>query len=107
MQPDESLSRLSCKRNRDGQLTGDVADREQFAQLKAYIFRVLSKLIDQIASGEVTPNPYTRGSSYSACSFCPYRDICHYATVKDRRNYKTMTAQRFWEEIGKELKDNG
>lgn len=107
MQPDESLSRLSCKRNRDGQLTGDVADREQFAQLKAYIFRVLSKLIDQIASGEVTPNPYTRGSSYSACSFCPYRDICHYATVQDRRNYKTMTAQRFWEEIGKELKDNG
>ena len=29
------------------------------------------------------------------------------AEVKDRRNYKTMTAQRFWAEIGKEMDRNG
>ena len=27
--------------------------------------------------------------------------------VSGRRNYKAMSAQRFWEEIGKEMKGNG
>ncbi len=107
MQPEGMPNRLSCKRGKDGQLTGDIADREQFAQLKTYVFHILAQLVDQIASGEVEPNPYTRGSSYSACTYCPYQHVCHYANLSGRRNYKTMTSQRFWEEIGKELDRHG
>jgi ATP-dependent helicase/DNAse subunit B len=59
-------------------------------------------MVTQIASGEVTPNPYTRGTSHDACSFCPYGAVCRKDTVQGRRNYKTMTAERFWDEIGKE-----
>jgi hypothetical protein len=55
----------------------------------------------------VTPNPYTRGSSFNACTYCPYGRICHSAYVEGRRDYKTMTAQRFWEEMEKEMNGRG
>ena len=75
--------------------------------LKEYVYKVLRNLVNDIASGSVTPNPYTRGTSHSACSFCPYGTVCHRDEVEGRRNYKTMTAQRFWDEIGKEACDHG
>ena len=107
MDPDEGMSRLSCKRKKDGTLVGDLADRDQLKQLRQYVFTVLGNMVDEIASGRVDPNPYTRGTSHDACAFCPYGAICHKKRVEGRRNYKTMTAQRFWEEIGKEVKHHG
>ncbi len=92
---------------KDGTLSGDLADRDQMKLLEGYIFRYLGKLVEDIASGNVTPNPYTRGSRHNACAFCPYGSICHQATVEGRRNYKTMSAQRFWEEVEKEMKHHG
>ena len=102
MEPGDEITRLSCKRNKNGELVGDVADREQLKMLRRYIFRYLGDLVDEIAAGRVDPNPYTRGSSHSACAFCPYGSICRLEAEEGRRNYKTMTAQRFWEEIGRE-----
>jgi ATP-dependent helicase/DNAse subunit B len=104
---DPEMSRLSCKRKKDGTLTGDLADREQLRQLRQYVFALLGKMVDEIASGKVEPNPYTRGSSHDACAFCPYGGICHKQSVPGRRNYKTMSSQRFWEEIEKEVKSHG
>ena len=105
MEPGGELSRLSCRFGKDGQLQGDVADPEQLRQLRSYIFDYLGELVDDIAIGRVDPNPYTRGSSHSACAFCPYGSVCAADREAGRRNYKTMTAQRFWEEIGKEEHD--
>lgn len=106
MENSDSPTRLSCRRQKDGTVTGDVANRTQFKQLNKYVFQLLGKMVDDIASGNVTPNPYTRGSSHNACSFCPYGTICHSATVEGRRNYKTMSSQRFWDEIGKEVSEH-
>ena len=103
MENTESPTRLSCRRKKDGTITGDVASREQFKQLNRYVFQLLSKMVDDIASGNITPNPYTRGSSHNACRYCPYGNICHAVTVEDRRNYKVMSSQRFWDEIKKEV----
>ena len=107
MEPEGSPKRLSCKLGKDGSLTGDIADREQLKQLKSYVFHVLAKLVEEIASGHVEPNPYSRGASQDSCAYCPYKAVCHFNTVADRRNYKTMTAQRFWEEIGREMSRHG
>jgi ATP-dependent helicase/nuclease subunit B len=75
--------------------------------LEGYVFRVLEHLVEEIASGKVAANPYSRGTSHNACSFCPYGSICHPESLDTRRNYKTMTSQRFWEEIGKEMQKRG
>ena len=103
MDDSEDAVRLSCKRKKDGTVTGDIATREQFQLLHHYVFQLLGKMVDDIASGDVTPNPYTRGNSHIACRFCPYGAICHSATVENRRNYKVMSSQRFWDEITKEV----
>ena len=107
MEPGEKPQRLCYAVKSDGSLSGDLADREQLTLLRAYLRRILGKMVDEIASGNVQPNPYTRGTSHSACTFCPYGAVCHEAEVEGRRNYKTMTAQRFWEEIGKEMDTHG
>ena len=104
MEPGDHPQRLCYTIRKDGTYSGDLADRDQMKLLEKYVFHVLKRLVEDIASGKVDPNPYTRGSSHSACAFCPYGSICHEATVEGRRNYKTMTAERFWEEVGKEMR---
>ena len=102
MDHSEGWDRLCCKQKKDGTLTGDLADGSQLGLLKDYIMSYLSGMVEDIASGNVAPNPYTRGTSHDACAFCPYGQVCHKDTVPGRRNYQKMDAQRFWEEIGKE-----
>ena len=106
MEPGEPVL-LNYKFDKDGDLTGDLADREQLKLLKAYTMKLLGNMVDDIASGNVSPNPYTRGTSHNACTFCPYGNICHSEQVAGRRNYKTMKPERFWEEIRKEMDHHG
>lgn len=107
MENKEAPTRLSCRRKKDGSIIGDIASRDQFKLLSRYVFQLLGNMVDEIASGNVSPNPYTRGNSHNACRFCPYGAVCHAATVEDRRNYKAMSSQRFWDEITKEMSNNG
>lgn len=107
MEPGENPKRLSYSRKKDGSISGDLADRHQLHLLKAYVFKLLGNMVDEIASGKLEPNPYTRGTSHNACAFCPYKAICHPESLDSRRNYKAMSAQRFWEEVEKEVKDHG
>jgi ATP-dependent helicase/nuclease subunit B len=107
MDPDDGMFRLSCKRKKDGTLVGDIADRDQLRQLRQYVFTVLGRMVDEIASGQVDPNPYTRVSTHNACQYCPYGSVCHRESVAGRRNYKTVSQDEFWERIGKEVEGNG
>lgn len=107
MDPNGQSKRLSCTIKKDGTISGDSADREQLDDLETYVFRVVGKMVDEIASGNVTPNPYSRGASHDACAFCPYGSICHKGAAQDRRNYKAMPAKKFWEEIDKEMNRHG
>ena len=107
MEPGDDPVRMCYSIRKDGSLAGDLADREQLRLLESYIMKTLKAMVEDIASGNVEPNPYTRGTAHSACDYCPYGSVCHKASVEGRRNYKTMTAQRFWEEVGKEMHPNG
>ncbi len=104
MEPGENPQRMNYTVRKDGTFSGDLADREQLKLLEGYIFRFLGKMVEDIASGNVEPNPYTRGSSHNACAFCPYGSICHAHQVEGRRNYRAMKPQKFWEEVEKEMK---
>ena len=107
MEHDSTISRLPYTRKKDGTIQGDLADSRQMALLKTYVFSLVGKMVDDIASGCVTPNPYTRGSSHSACTFCPYGAVCHSGNVEGRRDYKAISAQKFWEDIEKEAGGHG
>ena len=107
MEPDGAVHRLDCSNKKDGGISGAVADRQQFQMLKCYVFNLLSQMVDTISAGDITPNPYTRGSYHNACAFCPYGEVCHPEDVPGRRDYQAMNADRFWEEIEKEMKHRG
>lgn len=107
MEPGDQFRILDCKRKADGTVSGDVATREQLALLEEYVFRVVGELVDQIASGDVSPNPYTRGSAHNACRFCPYEPVCRLSREKGRRNYKMMTAREFWNRLEQEVEHHG
>lgn len=107
MGPEETAFRMPFSRKKDGTVSGDVADSKQFELLKCYIFNLLKKMVDDIQSGNIEPNPYTRGSSHNACTFCPYGAVCHSASVENRRNYKAMSAQQFWECVQQEVTQDG
>ncbi len=107
MEPGEKPQRMNYTVKKDGSLSGDLADRDQLKLLEGFVFRVLARMVEDIASGNVEPNPYTRGTSHDACAFCPYGAVCHKASVEGRRNYKKMDAKRFWEEVGKEMCGHG
>lgn len=107
MDTEESSKRLCVSTKKDGTLSGDFADTAQFKLLRAYVFLLLGKIVDEIASGFVDPNPYTRGSSDHACRFCPYGAVCHPENVDGRRNYKAISAQQFWEDVEREVNAHG
>jgi len=107
MEPSESPIRMPYKRNKEGTLSGDIATAEQFGMLRKYIFCLLAGFVEDIASGHVAPNPYTRGASHNACQFCPYSTVCNADGVEGRRNYKAMSSERFWDEIEKEMSKHG
>ena len=107
MEPGDKPKRLSFTRRKDGTLSGDLADREQLRLLKAYVYILLGSIVDDIVSGSIEPNPYTRGSRHNACAFCPYGAICHKENVEGRRDFAAMQAQRFWEEVEKEVRNRG
>ena len=107
MEDMDDPKRIPCKKKKDGTIVGDIADTKQFALLKTYVFSLVAGMVDEIASGNVSPNPYTRGSSHDACGFCPYGSVCHKHSVTGRRNYKAITAQQFWEDVERLVNKNG
>lgn len=107
MEPGEKPKRLSYTKKKDGTISGDLADRQQMELLKGYIFALLGKMIDDISSGCVDANPYTRGSRHDACAYCPYSAICREHADSGRRNYAAMSSDDFWIGIEKEVNGHG
>lgn len=102
MDPSEKFDSLDCSVTKDGVIKGNVADRESMGLLRVYMMKLLGSMAEDIASGNVEPNPYTRGTAHDACTFCPYGAVCHAKSVTGRRNYKALSAEEFWQGIGKE-----
>lgn len=106
MAPEGDLRRLCCTEKK-GELVGDLADPAQMRLLEKHVFQAVAAMAADIRSGDVTPNPYTRGSSHDACRYCPYASVCRSGSDSGRRNYKAMSSAEFWEELGKEEEDRG
>ena len=107
MEPGETPIRMPYKRKKDGTLSGDLADRSQLELLKKFVFRYLQKMVDDIASGNVAANPYTRDARKNACRFCPYGQICHKNDVTGRRVFEAISAERFWNDLTEEVRGHG
>lgn len=107
MEPETPFRRLPCKENKYGEIVGDVADRKQLQKLKRYISIFLSSLLDDLSEGNVEPNPYMRGRYSGACVYCPYTSICAQREIPGERNYEAVKAEKFWDDIDREVNHHG
>lgn len=85
----------------------ELVDGSRMRMLKKYVFQVLKNLVEEIASGNVKANPYSRGSSFHACDYCPYGSICREVPPEQERNFKAVPAHVFWEDVEKEVQGHG
>ena len=99
---DPASGRLCCKWDKEENLSGDIASRSQFRLLKSHVYRKLREMVNAVAAGQVEPNPYTRGSSFDSCTYCPYAAVCHKETVTQRRDFKKIEGAEFWQRLSEE-----
>lgn len=102
MEPEALGTRLPVKEKKDGSLAGSLASSHQFKLLEGFVFHLLADLVEEIATGNVSPNPYSRGSAFDACRFCPYGSVCHPEKYAEKRNFRALKASEFWELVEKE-----
>ncbi len=95
---DGSPTYLPYTVKKDGTRTGDLMNREQMQLLRRHVDRRLRELLEQMAAGEVSPNPYFKGPSVSACQWCDYKLGCQ-PEAGCRRYFAKRTYQDFWEAL--------
>ena len=86
-----------------------VTDR-QFDLLRGYARDRMRRIADAILSGQILPKPSRKDPGTSACTWCPYRDVCRFdPRAKDMayRDREKRSSQENWEIIGKAMEKEG
>lgn len=104
MEPGSQPRLLPYKRMKDGAAIGDLADNTQMRLLERYVSHKLEALADRLATGDVTPDPYIRGT-HSICQYCEFASACHVNDVGEKRIMKAVSAQEFWTQLEREEKE--
>lgn len=85
-------------------LTGDLATREQFAQMERFVAQSLEEMTDAMLSGVVAPDPLIRGPMASSCQYCDYQSACHQDLCAIHKRYiAAVKPERFWQEVERRL----
>lgn len=88
-------------------ITGDLATEEQMRLIERHVMRSVAEMADQIAEGDIVPNPIVRGQ-YSSCNYCDYKTVCHKdMDTQKRRILAETSAAKFWEELERREKEHG
>ena len=85
-----------------------LADEAGFAALKRHVARTLGRVADEIAKGDIRPQPYWRGEKNNACVRCDYREICRVDSGEvPLRRRREIKFTEFWEELREEDRHGG
>lgn len=88
---------LPCKPDKDGELRGYLASPEQLALLRRHVWRTMERIADEIAGGNLRPNPYFQGSEQGACRFCQFAPVCHLDSCDaEKRYFSAKKETEFW-----------
>lgn len=80
---------------------GVVTDR-QFNLLRSYSRDRMQRSAASILSGQIVPNPAMLDSNSTACTWCPYRDVCGFDPRRKGTGYREKakrSAAESWEII--------
>lgn len=92
--------------NRKDSRTGDLASEGMFQLLERFVNQSLADMTDGMYAGQLTPDPIFRGTSWSSCAWCDYRQVCHMDACRhDNRTIAAVTPGKFWEEVERRERD--
>ena len=98
---------LPYKQGKEGR-RGDLFDRAQLKLLRRHVERELRRLVDEVAGGDVQPNPYSRGPDAGSCTWCRFEPVCRFAASGgQKRSYAKLQAAEFWQKLEKEAGEDG
>ena len=100
MEPSEGTPQYLPYQVKKGELTGDLAGREQLEQLERFVMRSVQEMTGQMLTGRLEPNPILRGPMHSSCMYCDFAQACHRDSCKHANRYiAAVKAEKFWEEL--------
>ena len=106
--PDKLYSPL--KYNKDGVPGGDyLLSPEQSRLLLGYVRSLLAKMADEVKSGDIHANPWSRSGQETACLRCVHRDVCGFEEGENNEHARIqpeLKNDEVWEKIcGEEKAD--
>lgn len=79
-------------------LKGNLISEKGFSALQEHLVSLLQKLGRELLSGDVTPNPLSKGGDDTACKYCDYAAICAFesgrSAVRRYEKYKGSELER-------------
>lgn len=82
-----------------------VASARRFERLERHVRRILQDVCDEFAEGNITADPYWRGSANNACRYCNYAAACHFEPGRGgdcQRRLAGVDAEEFWARLERE-----
>lgn len=92
--------------NKDGSYSrySQVASKEQFDGLSAFVTKKMKEIGCAILNGEADAQPYER-KGQTACDYCPFGEICRFDRKIPGTHYRRLkeyTEQEIWEKLEEE-----
>ncbi len=92
---------LPLKVKKNGVVTGNaLASAERLGRLGLHIQTVLGEICGEIATGNISADPYWRSPEKNACHYCEYAAACHFEERRGgdcRRWLRKVKSEEFWD----------
>jgi ATP-dependent helicase/nuclease subunit B len=93
---------LPVRVNREGGLSGSIADAAKLGKLGRYVERQLHEIEREVRRGNIDADPVCRSEEDSQCRFCPWASACHFEDGRDRdrlRYIRPVDEEQFWQQV--------
>ncbi len=87
--------------------SASIVTQEQIDLLRRYSRDKMRRISESILSGQIAPNPSRKDTASTACTWCPYKDVCRFDPHDKKMAYRErmkLTDAEKWELIRRNAK---
>ena len=100
MEADPGRRYLPVKISKANEVSGSIADGDQFRQLGKFVEKTLGEMAAEVRRGSIAADPWFKNEGDNACKWCDYAEACHFSEETDKRRYRSaLKPEAFWNMI--------
>lgn len=80
-------------------------EAEKFELMSAYLKKSLGKICTDMSNGDISINPYRKGS-FSPCTYCKYGSVCRFDETDENNSYNYLESISKSDEIWKKMEES-